>query len=340
MATIKDIAEKAKVSPATVSRILNEDETLSVPFTTKQRVLDIASELHYVKKSKVKKGEKPVTIGILQWYTMEQELADSYYLTVRMGVEKYCNEHGIQIRRCFHDDTDFEQHLQDIDGLICIGKFSQKEANAFREIQNNIIFADMRMKPIVSDCIVLDFPQAMRDIITFLVETGHKTLTYLGGKEYTSDGKLYEDLRRTAFREYCTLHAISHELVEEHYTIESGYQMTASLITADKLPDALVCASDAIALGAMRALHEYHISIPEDISITGFNDISASAYTTPPLTTIHAPSELMGEYAAEIIASRIGKIQRLPMQHVLPCTMIKRSSVQMRKSKDLDKKSA
>lgn len=330
MATIKDIAQKANVSCATVSRILNEDQTLNVTYATKQRVLDIAAQLHYVKKGKPKKGEKPITVGILQWYTMAQELADSYYLTVRMGVEKYCSEHGIQIRRCFRDDADFHTHLRDVDGLICIGKFSRKEVREFHEIQHNVIFADMHLNPIDSDCIVLDFEQAMRDILAYLVESGHHRLTYLGGKEFTSDGELYNDLRRTSFHDYCTLQGIPYEVMEEQFSIESGYHMTMKLIQSGSLPDALVCASDAIALGAIRALREYKINIPDDISITGFNDIATSAYTTPPLTTIHAPSEVMGEIAAEIVTQRIGRIQRLPMQHVLPCTLIKRASVKNR----------
>lgn len=326
MATIKDIADKANVSPASVSRILNEDDTLNVPLKTKQRVLEIASELHYIKKGR-KKIEKSHTIGILHWYTMHQEVEDPYYLTIRLGAEKYCSEHGIQVKRTFRDDSDFKKHLTDIDGLICIGKFSEQEVQIFHQIQNNVIFADMRMHPITKNCIILDFKQAIIDTIEYLLAQGHKHLTYLGGKEYTTDGKLYDDLRRTAFSEYCILHNIEHTLVEDCFTIESGYQLSKQLILRKELPDALVCASDAIALGAIRACNEAGIKIPEDVSITGFNDISTSAYSTPPLTTMHAPSEMMGEYAAEIITQQIGKIQKLPIQYVLPCTLIKRASV-------------
>lgn len=327
MATIKDIADKAKVSPASVSRILNDDDTLNVPLKTKQRVLEIASELHYIKKGRVKKSEKTNTIGILHWYTMHQEVEDPYYLTIRMGAEKYCSEHGIQVKRTFRDDSDFKKHLADIDGLICIGKFSEQEVHTFHQIQNNVIFADMCMHPITKNCIILDFRQAIIDTLEYLLAQGHTRLTYLGGKEYTTDGKLYDDLRRTAFYDYCILHNIEHTLLEDSFTIESGYQLTKQLINQHNLPDALVCASDAIALGAIRACNEANIKIPNDISITGFNDISTSAYSTPPLTTMHAPSEMMGEYAAEIVSQQIGKIQRLPIQYVLPCTMIKRASV-------------
>lgn len=327
MATIKDIAKKANVSPSSVSRILNKDSTLHVSLATKQRVLDIANELHYVKKGKKVNNNKRHSIGILHWYTMQQELEDPYYLTIRLGAENYCNEHNIQVKRTFRDDTNFKEHLQHINGLICIGKFSKQEVRSFYQIQKNIIFADMRMYPITKNSIILDFQQAMIDTIEYVLSQGHHKLTYLGGKEYTLDGSLYVDLRRTTFLEYCTLHTIEHRIVEDRFTIESGYELTKIQIKKGVLPDAFLCASDAIALGAMRACHEARIRIPQDISIIGFNDNANASYSTPPLTTIHAPSEIMGEYAAQIIHQQIGCIQKLPMQYVLPCTLIKRGSV-------------
>lgn len=327
MATIKDIAEKAKISSSSVSRILNEDATLHVADQTKQRVFKIAEELHYTKKGRAKKIKDGHTIGILHWYTMRQELEDPYYLTIRMGVENYCRKHSLQVKRSFQDDSDFAKHIADVDGLVCIGKFSKDEVHTFHQLQSNIVFADMQMHPISENCITLDFKQAIIDMITYLLAQGHTHIAYVGGKEYTTDGQLYDDLRRSTFSAYCTLHAIKHTLLEEHYTIASGYRLMKQLLQKQTLPDALVCASDAIALGAMRACHEANIRIPKDISIIGFNDIKSAAYATPPLTTMHAPSEAMGEYAAQIVHQQIGKMQTLPMQYVLPCTMIKRASV-------------
>lgn len=324
MATIKDIANKANISQASVSRILNHDDTLHVPLKTKQRVIAIANELHYVKKNKTKKTS---TIGILHWYTMHQEIEDPYYLSIRLGAEKYCREHGIQVKRTFKDDTDFKTHLQHIDGLICIGKFSKQEIHTFYELQHNIIFADMRIHPITKYCITLDFKQAMVDTIEYLLAHHHQHFTYLGGKEYTTDGTLYDDMRRIAFFEYCTLHQLTNTLLEDAFTIESGYRMTKQLIAQNACLDALVCASDAIALGAIRACNEAGIEVGKDVSITGFNDISSAAYATPPLTTIHAPSEMIGTYAANIIIQNIGSIPQIPMEFILPCTMIKRASV-------------
>lgn len=326
MATIKDIAQRANVSSAAVSRILNEDDTLSVSPQTKQNVLKIASELQYIKKAKPKKAEPIKTIGIVQWYSLAQELEDTYYFSVRMGAENYCKEQGILVKRTFKNDLDYLSNLHDIDGLICIGKFSKKDIEQFRNIHENVIFVDMMVDHITQNCVVLDFESAIKDAMSYLCELGHTHIGYLGGKEFTSDDTLYEDSRRNTFFSYCKEHQIKHFLMEEQFSIESGYHMMKQLIENRQCPDALLCANDSIALGAIRACNEFHIQVPEDISIIGFNDISASAYSTPPLTTIHAPSEVMGEYAASFIDQQIGKLQKLPIKFVLPCTLIKRAS--------------
>lgn len=326
MATIKEIAEKAGVSSATVSRILNEDMTLNVPDTTRDRVFKIANSLHYIKKGKVKRNEKPLTFAIVQWYSLKQELEDSYYFTIRMGAESYCSAHGIAMKRIFRDDVDIVESLQDVDGIICIGKFSNAQVATFAKLQENIIFVDMEVSHGKESCILLDFASAMKDIVSYLKGLGHQKIAYLSGKEYTPDKKLYKDPRKYAFLMYAKEHNMEVTVIEDAFSIDSGYEMANQLLAQEEKISAIVCASDPIALGVMRALEEHHLRIPQDISITGFNDIRQTAFTNPPLTTMHAPSETMGEYAAEHLHHAAGKLKRLPVKLLLPCTLIKRAS--------------
>ncbi|MCH4285697.1 MULTISPECIES: LacI family DNA-binding transcriptional regulator [Bacillota] len=326
MATIKDIAQKANVSSATVSRILNEDDTLNVPESTRNRVFQIASELHYVKKGKSKRTEKALTFAIVQWYSLKQELEDSYYFTIRMGVEQYCSRHGIALKRIFKDDLNIEENLKDVDGIVCIGKFSTAQIKKLSHYQENIIFVDMEVQPLKENCIVLDFSTAIYDVLSHLHDLKHQHIAYLSGKEYTQDGSLFEDPRKKAFLQYAESFHFKTTILEEQFSIESGYQMANQL--CEHLDDitAIVCASDPIALGVLRSLEEHSIKVPQDMSVTGFNDISASAYSNPPLTSVHAPSETMGEYAGEYLHHQAGKLKRLPVKIVLPCTLIKRAS--------------
>lgn len=326
VATIKDIAQKAHVSSATVSRILNEDDTLNVPESTRNRVFQIASELHYVKKGKSKRSEKALTFAIVQWYSLKQELEDSYYFTIRMGVEQYCSRHGIALKRIFKDDLDIDENLKDIDGIVCIGKFSTAQIHKLSKYQENIIFVDMEVQPLHENCIVLDFSTAIHDVLQHLHELHHQHIAYISGKEYTQDGTLFLDPRKEAFQHYAKVFGFQTTILEEQFSIESGYQMAKQLCEHIGDISAIVCASDPIALGVLRALEEHGIKVPQDMSVTGFNDINASAYSNPPLTSVHAPSETMGEYAGEFLHQQAGKLKRLPVKIVLPCTLIKRAS--------------
>ncbi len=137
MATIRDIAERAGVSPATVSRILNHDTSLSTSVETKQRVIQVAKELNYIKKTRLSSSPSRYTIGILQWMSVEQELEDRYYLLIRQGIEDYCAKHKINVVRTFLTDHNFLQQFNNIDGIISIGKFSKSDINTLKSITDN-----------------------------------------------------------------------------------------------------------------------------------------------------------------------------------------------------------
>src|SRR4051794_37239528 len=115
MATIKDIAQIAGVSIATVSRVLNYDTTLSVSDETKKRIFEVAEDLSYKKKS----ARKPDSgkVALLQWYTEKEELEDLYYMSIRLGVENRCRHHGIQLEQYFQDNYE-DLKDNEIQGLI------------------------------------------------------------------------------------------------------------------------------------------------------------------------------------------------------------------------------
>lgn len=322
MATIKDIANMANVSSATVSRILNNDATLKVPVETRQNVLDAAAALHYHKKRK--NIDPTFTIGIVQWYTLQQEIDDPYYLSVRQGVEEYCRTHEIHVIRTFKDDIKQLESLANVDGLLCIGKFNEHEILQFKKISRNTVFLDMTTSRIEDTTISLDFEHAVDDVLHYLEQLHIRSVTYLGGKEYIDTDTIYRDMRRKRFVEYCQEHHLQYQVVEDSFTKESGYHMMLDLILKDNLPEAIFAASDPIAIGALRALQEHNINVPKDISIVGFDDIKDASFTTPPLTTVFTPAFEMGEYGA-LIVHRISH-QKTPLKIILPCTLIERES--------------
>lgn len=333
MATIKDIANLAGVSSATVSRILNHDGSLSVTAETKEKVLSIAKELGYKKKTKISspkmKPIRSITLGVLQWYSMFQELEDPYYQNIRNGIESCCMNMNIKVLRIFKTDQDYEKQLKKVDGLICIGKYSPEDIAQFQQLTDYFMIVDMISSKITFPSISLDFKQAVYDVMDHLTSFGHRRIAYLGGIEHIGDN-IYFEQRKAYFIEYCDRHHLEYEpyMIEEEFSAESGFQMMNRLLEQQTIPTAVFAASDPIAIGAMRALHNAGLRIPQDISIVGFDDISVASFTNPPLTTVHAPAEVMGKTAVEFLYQKIMLQQEssIPVRITFPCELIIRES--------------
>lgn len=332
MATLKDIAEAAGISTGAVSRILNNDPTLSVSPETKKKVFDIALEFNY-QKSKVR-DKSLFKMGILQWFSAEQEMQDSYYLLVRQGIEDFCQQHSLGIVRAFQSDEATIKTLQGVDGLICIGKFSAEEVQKFVSLCSNVVFLDMPVLNYDITTLTMDFEHAVYDALDYLTELGHTKIAYLGGKEYVGQQELFIEERKQAFISYMKNHKLDTSWIyEDDFSAASGYQITQELLEQHELPTAIFAASDAIAFGAMRAIQEKGLSIPDDISIIGFNDTEMSAYTTPTLTTISAPAYDMGQHGANLIYAATNLNIETPLKAKIPCKLVKRESCTSLRSK-------
>ena len=328
MATLKDISKLAGVSPSTVSRILNYDSTLKVTEETKRAVFDAAEQLGYHKKKNKKNKHRSLKVLIVQWYPMDVEIIDPFYLSIRIGAESYLSHHNIEVVRYFRGQKDFKEKTKNIDGLICIGKFSRPEISDFRKLTKNVVFVDMYMDRVIVSNICLDFKHAVYDAMKHLVNLNHRRIGFIGGVEYLSDNSVYFGQRKYFFEKFCAANKIDYKnyFSEGAFTIESGYEQAVKMIRSGNLPTAFFIASDQLAYGVLRAFNEYNIKVPDDISIVSFNNDTNSSYTYPPLTTVNAPSEQMGYMAASYLLSHIKDKRMYPSCTLLPCELIIRES--------------
>ena len=336
MATIRDVAKKANVSVATVSRVLNNDATLSTSLETKQKIFAAAKELNYVKKKRVTSAPS-CRIGILQWFSFKQEIEDNYYFLMRQGIEDYCSKNNISIVRTFKTDNDYQNVLCDVDGIICLGKFSKQEIKLLHSLNNKIVFLDMTVENIEITSVSLDFRQAVSDAIKYLYDLGHRTVGFIGGIEHLEDGTIFPDKRLNTFTDICDELNIKYDgfIMQDKFSTSSGYKMMSEMISKGNLPTAIFAASDPIAIGAMRALQENGYKIPEDISVMGFDNTELSGYTNPPLTTVNAPVYAMGIYGIRFILNMMKSKSTdyfSPMRVYLPCPIKVRNSCAKPKS--------
>ncbi|MGX6965737.1 LacI family DNA-binding transcriptional regulator [Vagococcus teuberi] len=296
MATIKDIANKAGVSPAAVSRVLNHDATLSINEETKRRIFEVAEALNYTKHHK-KKPKQTKRIGLIQWYQPEEELEDIYYLAIRLGIEKRAEELSVELVKCEMDSLGKEE----IDGLLALGKFDEVEIKKMSDVVETIVFIDFDASHYGFSSVIVDMNQAMSLVAGLIEEKGYQSVGILQGLEYTKTlHEPIEDYRLNKLTHQLPQNVTIDTVLQTTFSVESGYKIMKDYLEGtfpEKFVDIFFAESDAIAVGALRALNEKGIKIPKDIALVSFNDISVAKYVTPSLTTIHVPTESMGSIA-------------------------------------------
>ena len=233
--------------------------------------------------------------------------------------------------RTFKSNPNYLEQIEDADGIICIGKFSDEEVEKFMSITKNIVFLDMSFHDYKATTFSLDFEMAVNEALTYLIELGHKEIAFLGGREFLGEENnnvVYEDYRKKAFIKFCEKNEIDYNkyLIEGRYSMESGYQMMNEILEKKQLPTAVFAASDQIAFGAMKAIIEHELNIPEDISLIGFDDLEMTRYTAPALTTLHAPAYEMGQYGVNSLFAASNLAIKTTIKVKLPCHLVVRDS--------------
>lgn len=325
MATIRDIAKLARVSPATVSRVLNYDQELSVAQETKQRIFEVAEDLNYTKHKRANKIGKAV-IRLVQWYDEAEELADLYYLSIRLGIEKKAEELNIQIRReALNELSDIQ-----VNGTIALGKFDAEQIRQLKQTDENLLLVDFDGMNMGLNSLVVDFDQSVNLVIDHFIRQGYQKIGILSGEEKTKHNlQPIEDPRLMAFK-----HKMKQlNLYRPEFTLTAAFSMETGktamaefLSSTEELPNALFASSDALAVGAMQAIQAAGLRIPEDISVIGFNDVSVAKYVSPALSTIKVETEWMGELAVSTILDLAKEFSPVPRKIMLGTKLIQRES--------------
>ena len=336
MATIKDIALKANVSIGTVSRVLNFDETLNVSDSTREKILKIADELQYksLKNRKVK-SKNIKKIGILSWYTNNEELADPYFLSIRLAAEKKCNENNYTIIR-INKESDYEI-LKCLAGIIIIGRFSNEIIERISSINENLVFVNFSPDDNKFDSVCVDLKKSIRELFDYLYGLGHRKIGFLGGNDIDliKNTDIYIDERDEVYKEFMEekniynknyLYRINKYINNNRFNYKMGYELMLKVLSKDDIPTAMFAGNDAMAIGAYKAISERGLKIPDDISIVGFDDYPSSSYMIPPLTTIKVPTDCLGDAAADLLLEKINSNRHYPKKVLVPTQLKIRKS--------------
>ncbi|KAB8125866.1 LacI family DNA-binding transcriptional regulator [Gracilibacillus oryzae] len=322
MATIKDIAKKAGVSIATVSRVLNYDPTLSVGEETKKRIFEIAEAVSYRKNAARRKVYR--RIAFVHWVTETEELSDLYYMAVRHGIEEEASKHHLNLLKFV--TTEIDQIPNDIDGLIAVGRFTKLTISQFKSKTEHVVLIDSDTENQGCDAVLTDFKTVIQQAVDLLLEKQFVKIGFLGGYGIESN---FTDVREKYFRDYLSSKDLLKEsfIILDNYHVDSGYRMMKQFLTEhpnEKI--GFVTANDPVAIGAIKALNEEQIDIPDQVSIVGINDISVSKYIYPALTTVRIEKELMGKTAIELLVERLREERSIAKKVYIDTTVIERQT--------------
>jgi LacI family transcriptional regulator len=338
LATIRDIAGLAGVSPSTVSRVLNGDPSLSVLEETRRKIVSAAEQLQYkvVQKHQAKRTAslRDYKIGLVTFCSEQFESEDPYYLSIRLQIEKEFNQLGLHITRTIRwVNHESYESLSGLDGLIVIGKFEFDPYNLFFNRIENVVFIDYSPDENRFDSVIVDFEKVTMMALDHLIGLGYSEIGLISSRDFinrfgSNSGIESVDQRQSSFESYMkqkNLYLPEHVHIGNNFSMSTGYQLMKQAIDKRHLAKAYLIGSDPMAIAAIKALDEAGLKVPKDVAIVGIDDIEMASYTNPPLTTVKIYTEQMGQTAVRILLERIGG-REVPLKVVLPPKLIVRSS--------------
>ena len=310
MVTIREIADAVGVSPATVSRVLNFDTTLSIKPQKRQAIIETAEALNYLTPRNRKRAAVAGLrkVALVHFLEPEQELADPYYVGMRLGIESRCQAKKIETVKVYHADRLPDADLlRESSGVIAIGRHDEDEIAWLEKCARHIVFADFSPPSDSLDSVQADLGLAMRKLLQSLTGMGLKRIGFVGWDDvYNGVRRAQPEARCSAYMEWMHKAGLFDERLcrTESNSEESGYRLAKALLEEAKPPDALITGNDNMAVGAYRAIHELNLTIPGDIAVASFNDISVAQFLNPPLSTVRLPYEEIGETAVDLLVER------------------------------------
>jgi len=310
--TLKEIAKAVGLSSATVYRVLNFDQTLSVAAKTRQTIIETAEAMKYENpRARNRANQQGLSkIALVHFLRPDQELVDPYYVGLRLGIESRCQALKIETVKVYHTDRLPEASLlQGASGVIAIGRHDESEIAWLKRHNRNIVFADFSPPTDEFDSVESDLMLATRKLLQSLSQAGYRRIAFAGWVDvYDGIVSTLPERRCRAYMEWASEEGVFDERIclTGSKTEESGYKLTRKILSEKNRPDALITANDNMAVGAYRAIHEMGLRIPDDIAVASFNDISVAQFMTPPLTTVHLAAEEIGESAVELLLEQVG----------------------------------
>jgi LacI family transcriptional regulator len=306
--SLKKLAEYLGLSPATVSLVINRSNVAdSIPQETKDRIFAAARKFKYRPNffARSLRTQRSFTVGVIV-----PEVSDGYSATVMSGVEDYLLQEGyfyfVASHRHRADLIDEYPRMfleRAVDGLIAV----DTPWHLNLSVPVVTISGHNDIKGVIN--IVLNHQRAAELALKHLFHLGHRRIAFIKGQAFSSDTEdRWANIERAAHQLGLTIDPpLVAQLEGDSPSPQLGYKATKKILAAAEPFSALFAFNDISAMGAIRALRESGLQVPDDVSVVGFDDIQSAAYQNPGLTTVRQPLREMGRTAAEILLRRISR---------------------------------
>ena len=328
VAKIGDVAQLAKVSPATVSRVLNRTGTVSEERV--QRVLAAAKELGYTPSSAARALRQQRT---RVWAAIIADIENPFFTAMVRSMEDVARDEGHRLVLC-NSDEDLEKEASYLDIAVAeqmagvvIAVASARDSRLDVLLERGIPVVAVDRRPLRHeddvDSVVVDNRLGARQATEHLIAVGAERIGFVGGPTRASTASERLDGYRSALRAHGRV-ADADLVRRADFKEDGGYAATRTLLAGRKRPDALFVANNLMTLGALRAINEAGRRIPDDLLLVGFDDAPWTTLVDPALTVVAQPTHEIGHQAARLLATASAD---LPARHiVLPPTLLIRGS--------------
>ena len=331
--TIACIAKKAKVSKATVSRVISGKGYVAK--STSEKVNKVIKEFGYQPNLLARSlaSKRTMFLGVII-PKIEHMFMDNYIAQIISGVTDVAMKNKYRIMLCPIDPWGEQNGMEYLnlargkmlDGMLLL-KTKFNDANIPVLAESGFPFVLVNHKKNSQNINFVDSRniKGAKMAVEYLYEKGHLKIAFVEGSLDETNAKDRLKGYEEAIREL-DLENRNEWIVNGDFDKDKAYMETDKLLNCRERPTAIFCSDDYMAIGVMERIKEFGLSVPEDIAIIGFDDIEIGAYVKPSLTTIRQPLHELGKTAAEVLLKIINKEQKTPVHKLLNVELIKRES--------------
>ena len=340
--TLLDVARQAGVSPSTVSRVLNNNNLHPVNQKTAKRVLDAIVELGYSPNEHARnlrrRGTAPrsnITLGVLLTSSIDS-YNDPFFYDILLGIQNQAADMGYSLSFTYSlRDTSSaaipsNPLLESVSGLILMGRMSAETLHFVETRVRHVIYAGINHLDRRFDEVVCDGFHCAKAAVQHLAAIGRRRIGFIGNAIRGRTSNLVNEYRYDGYLSALSelgLPVQPELVVDAPLNMELAFQATdAMLRRGSAKPDALFCANDYCAIGALKALRTHRLRVPQDVAVLGIDDIEMAAYSQPALSTVHVPRQEIGKYAVKLLADQLTTKRSYPIRVSLPFRLIIRES--------------